>query len=459
MKSISMLILFVLASTCTFAQAVSSESSNTIKIEDAYWPLNSENKADAYSWLSKDGLRLYFTRDNSIDEIWKATRKSLNEPFSNPESLSIEGLAGDNEVFSSWLTSDENTIYFITREDNVGYSTSLYKANYDKINNKFTNPIKINLGLASKDDESDIFISGPSLTNDLTQLYVYYSEPGDGGDRIASFTSTDGLNYTFKNFLNNAENYCPGSISSDGLSFYLTLREQKNTLVKLSRTDLNSDFSNPIYFLIDTSAHSGKNYYQPNVNTELGILSITYGLGSWETNDLDVIKMPTQISTEPIIAKVEVPEDYDLNLEPIELVDSAVATYIETDDLAILIEDTCCASAVESLPTLPPDPDFETEDIITLQRVSNPHKKIKFESMPNPASNVFHINYDFEGETNGNLVFELMDLNGRLIKHFMLEENAGSLDVDISQIAEGIYIYRISSPNFINENKRLLVKR
>jgi hypothetical protein len=306
MKSISMLILFVLASTCTFAQAVSSESSNTIKIEDAYWPLNSENKADAYSWLSKDGLRLYFTRDNSIDEIWKATRKSLNEPFSNPESLSIEGLAGDNEVFSSWLTSDENTIYFITREDNVGYSTSLYKANYDKTNNKFINPIKINLGLASKDDESDIFISGPSLTNDLTQLYVYYSEPGDGGDRIASFTSTDGLNYAFKNFLNNAENYCPGSISNDGLSFYLTLREQKNTLVKLSRTDLNSDFSNPIYFLIDTSAHSGKNYYQPNVNTELGILSITYGLGSWETNDLDVIKMPTQISTEPIIAKVEV---------------------------------------------------------------------------------------------------------------------------------------------------------
>jgi hypothetical protein len=62
-----------------------------------------------------------------------------------------------------------------------------------------------------------------------------------------------------------------------------------------------------------------------------------------------------------------------------------------------------------------------------------------------PASNVFHINYDFEGETNGNLVFELMDLNGRLIKHFMLEENAGSLDVDISQIAEGIYIFRITS--------------
>ena len=50
-----MLILFVLASTCTFAQAVSSESSNTIKIEDAYWPLNSENKADAASGSQQGG--------------------------------------------------------------------------------------------------------------------------------------------------------------------------------------------------------------------------------------------------------------------------------------------------------------------------------------------------------------------------------------------------------------------
>jgi len=461
MKIILTFILSIMASVHSFGQPEDLRILNEILIEDSYWPLNSENGADAYSWLSEDGLRLYFTRDNSIDEIWKANRKSINEPFSNPESVSIVGLAGDSEVFSSWLTPDENSIYFITRQDNMSYSTSLYKAQYDKINNKFINPIKINLNIVDENIETRIFISGPSLTFDLSQLFVYYSEPGEGGDRIACFTSNDGINYAFKNFLNNAENYCPGTLTNDGLSFYLTLREQNNTLVKLSRTDLNSDFSNPIFYKIDTLVHSGKNYYQPHVNTKLGIISMTYGTGSWETNDLEIIKIPTVISTEPILASnVDTDESWNEYLEFIKLEDSAFAVYVDEDSVKA-VEEYCCALEEKSMPVLAlgDSMSIEISELQTLQKVSNPNKRIIFEAMPNPVSDVFHLIYNFEDVTKEKLVFELMDLRGNIVKSEVLTQNSGNLEIDINSIAEGIYFYRIKSLNFVSENRRLFIKR
>src|SRR5688572_8629593 len=108
------------------ALAANSQPIGDTDLEPQNLSLNAEYRADAYSWLSKDGLRLYYTRDNSEDEIWKAERKNLDEEFKNPEQVSITGIQGSHEVFSCWLTDDEKTLYFVTHRTADGFSTSLF---------------------------------------------------------------------------------------------------------------------------------------------------------------------------------------------------------------------------------------------------------------------------------------------------------------------------------------------
>jgi hypothetical protein len=85
--------------------------------------LNSTDSADAYPWISPDGLRLYFTKGDGVnDDIFVSTRNDLSEAFSAPLPLDIDFMATRN--ISCWLSNDELEIYFTTGElgDSVMYS-------------------------------------------------------------------------------------------------------------------------------------------------------------------------------------------------------------------------------------------------------------------------------------------------------------------------------------------------
>ncbi len=419
MKSIFAFTLSLICSLAALAQPADG-----VVLEPQNMPLNMENQADAYSWLSKDGLRLYFTRDNSSDEIWKAERKSISDEFINPKSISIDGVLGD-DIFSCWLTEDEKTVFFVTHENKGVFSTTLYRASYNEQSKSFKNPLKINLTGGEISVATSIFISGPSLTADLSQLFVYYN--GDhSNERIACFISQDGINYEFKSFLNNADNYCPGSLADNGLSFYLTLRNEDNLLVKLTRPDLNSEFGNPTYFIIDSSINTDKNYYQPCVNSELGIISLTYGVGTWESNNLAIITIPTQ-KTDYSDKVVFIPPTID-SLEYAEVVyeDMVAADEIAFDTIAITSYD-CFFADTSALDTIHSffictfcNPEvgvfaleinfedtlaFETEDNFATPVSNNTTIGNSFLGMPNPASSSFRIIYDIKTNSSERPVF------------------------------------------------------
>jgi hypothetical protein len=476
MKSIFAFTLSLICSLAALAQPADG-----VVLEPQNMPLNMENQADAYSWLSKDGLRLYFTRDNSSDEIWKAERKSISDEFINPKSISIDGVLGD-DIFSCWLTEDEKTVFFVTHENNGVFSTTLYRACYNEQSKSFKNPLKINLTGAEISVATSIFISGPSLTADLSQLFVYYN--GDhSNERIASFTSQDGINYEFKSFLNNADNCCPGSLADNGLSFYLTLRNEDNLLVKLTRTDLNSEFGNPTYFIIDSSINTDKNYYQPCVNSELGIISLTYGIGTWESNNLAIITIPTQKTDYSdnvafIPPSVDSISSVDINFEEkpennilVDTISSIKFDWVFTDE--VLIADSFATIAAfqctyeYTVPnvvfldeTLTDDTlAFDTEDDFSTPVSNNRTDLNSFLGMPNPASSSFRIIYDIKTNSSERPFFELTNLNGQVIKRFELESTSGNFDIDINGLAEGLYLYRVITSDFASEVKKLVVKR
>lgn len=445
MKSFFALTLSLICSLAALAQPADG-----IVLEPQNLPLNMENQADAYSWLSKDGLRLYFTRDNSSDEIWKAERKSISDEFINPKSISIDGVLGD-DIFSCWLTADEKTVFFVTHENKGVFSTTLYRASYNEQSKSFKNPLKINLTGGEISVATSIFISGPSLTEDLSQLFVYYN--GDhSSERIASFSSQDGINYVFKSFLNNADNYCPGSLADNGLSFYLTLRNDDHLLVKLTRQNLNSEFCNPEYFIIDSTINTDKNYYQPFVNSELGIISLTFGLGTWESNNLAIIKLPTEkiIYEEKVVfipTAIDSNQSEDVVYNEVLAVDSAAAfiNYVnfEVYNVEIIEKDTLS---------------FEQDDeqitpISNLKTIAN-----AFLGMPNPASSAFKIIYDIKTNSAERPIFEMTNFNGQVVKRFELESTSGNFEIDITGLAQGVYFYKVYTSQFMSENKKLIVK-
>ncbi len=458
--------------------AAIAQPADGIVLEPQNMPLNQEEKADAYSWLSKDGLRLYFTRDNSSDEIWKAERKRLKDEFINPKTVAINGIVGDYDVFSCWLTEDEQTVFFVTHKNSDGFMTTLYKANYDETSKSFNNPIKINLTGGEISETSSVFISGPSLTADLSQLFVYYNDE-HSIERIAFFTTTDGINYSFNSFMNNAENYCPGSLADEGLSYYLTLRDENNLLVKLTRPNLNSEFGNPEYFILDSTINSDKNYYQPFVNTELGIISLTYGLGTWESNNLAIIKLPTQkivydenivfipptiesTKSEEVVYKEELENvAVDSTTQSINYVWNFEAFDSSTIDSTLLAWTSNCKFGYGDF-----DVELRGKDTLSFEPDDNQITPISnsktiensFAEMPNPTATNFRIIYDIKTNSTERPIFEITNINGQIVKQFELESTSGNFEIDITGLTEGLYFYKVYTSQFMSENKKLIVK-
>lgn len=455
MKKNILLTLFLLGSAISYVQSQNPENQSKI------CSFNNADKADAYSWISRNGKRIYYTKDDSKEEIWMAERPGLNHAFQNPVAIKIEGLSGNVEIFSSWLTPDESTLYFITRESDETFNTFLYKANFNKAKASFVNPQKINLDLGSNSNESSIFISGPSLSNDLSELFVYFSSD-DNKDRLAFFEGTDGSNYTFRSFVNNADNYCPGTLSEDGLSFYLTLRSENNILVKLSRSHTHTEFSNPEYFVIDTMRNHGKNYYQPHINASLGILSITYGTGSWQSNDIDIIEIPKTKANEfqPLISEETLSsidaEEYKqpMDEEILALTDTAIIprNLNETlnPDTFIQVNSTEIESQTE-------------ETHIDLNRKSSEIRldknDLNIQLYPNPANEIINLISDFGENHPSEIQVDIIDLTGKVIYTEQISLPGSDISIATSNLKEGIYFCRITVPGIACKNKKFIIDR
>ncbi len=76
----------------------------------------------------------------------------------------------------------------------------------------------------------------------------------------------------------------------------------------------------------------------------------------------------------------------------------------------------------------------------------------------NPASNstVFHYRLPIGEERGAITVF---DLNGKMVAKLNLLDQIGSIEWDIKQVAEGIYIYQLSTEHSSVEAKRLVVTK
>jgi hypothetical protein len=125
--------------------------------------INDPGISDSYPWISKDGLRLYFTKQKGSNITFHvAERKSIHEKFSAPSKLEI-AISEANNNLSCVLSSDEKEI-FILNGDKILHATR------QSVKEKFSAPVVI---ATSKNDAG--FMNGITITDNTAELYVFNS--------------------------------------------------------------------------------------------------------------------------------------------------------------------------------------------------------------------------------------------------------------------------------------------
>lgn len=121
--------------------------------------INSADVADAYPWISGDGLRIYFVKEQTI---YIAERKTATEKFNTPLPLKFEGDV-QTPVLSIWLSNDEKKLFYISQ--NI-----IYTATRKSMNETFSLP-----SVFTNEFKDFEFISSLSFTQKMKDLYLYYA--------------------------------------------------------------------------------------------------------------------------------------------------------------------------------------------------------------------------------------------------------------------------------------------
>jgi hypothetical protein len=125
--------------------------------------LNDANMAESYPWLSKDGLRVYFTKQKGSSITFHfAERASINEKFGAPVKLDIE-VADINNNMSCYLTNDEKEIFILSGD-------KIYTASRGTTKEKFGTLVEI--AAASGNNG---FMNGIALTDNKSEMFVFNS--------------------------------------------------------------------------------------------------------------------------------------------------------------------------------------------------------------------------------------------------------------------------------------------
>jgi Tol biopolymer transport system component len=233
--------------------------------------INSEG-ADAYPWISPDGLTLYFSQGSSVSEsnLYVARRATLNDMFAD---VSQVGQRIPEGSFSCWLSNDEKDIYYIN-------SRKLYHSSRISRTAAFGEPKEVVLPGVSG------FISGPSLSPDGKQLFIY--NHGSDAKKILHFINEEDGNFVSAGELEFPLGYepNPGQLSKDGLKYYVTLgNSDSEKLYMLSRKSLNESFDNALSV---PSVNNSGSVDQPSVSADGSVVVFVKSTGTWTENELCV---------------------------------------------------------------------------------------------------------------------------------------------------------------------------
>jgi len=277
-----------------------STKTKSMLASDSIRPLTELNKpdtADAYPFISSDGLRLYFNQGNTL---YVASRSDVNSEFTNKQLIS--SLFSTSQMQGCWLTSNENEVFYSS-------NYSLYYSTRTSTQSPFSSPQNISL-LGNVIGN----LYGPSLTEDKQQLFL--CNYNNKAYYILKFVKSGTSSYTFADTMKIPTDYMPGpgQLSKDGLKYYVSLKSTTDTekLCVLKRTSLDLSFTDLTF--LDSTINSSDilSNIQPTVTAnESLIVWVKNNNNNWSGNDL-YIKTLSNIQT----SILDVSREKTLNIYP-----------------------------------------------------------------------------------------------------------------------------------------------
>ena len=236
-KNVIILLVYILNSSLSYTQDVEMLiDSTTFDMISSLEEINTSSYAEAYPWISADGLTLYYLKCNPECHINYGKRESLNDDFSNFKELSLNTMS--TYTISFWLTNNELEIYFTSNGE-------LYYSNRNGINEAFNNPVKVNLN-----PDGHMYYLQPSLTQDKSELYIRCTD--DAVNSIWIFSAVDETNFHLVDSLQVPSGYQPGvgQLSKYGLKYYLSIDDEytRKIIGYYTRDSISGKFSQLYYF-------------------------------------------------------------------------------------------------------------------------------------------------------------------------------------------------------------------
>jgi hypothetical protein len=247
--------------------------------------LNDPDKADAYPWISYDGLRLYYTKEeaNGDEALYIAQRSSLFQDFEQSRRISFQF---PGELISAWLTKDEKTMIFASKHVNPidERSSWVFAVERESTEDDFKKPKPLTLiGIDTT------FISGCSFTENMEEMFLFASNEESF---IIILHQVGDLTYQVKDTLPVLENGIihPGQLSKDGLKFYTTIDfplTGQSSLFEYSRTSLKQKFTRvkPCFDMLQPIESS---YNQPSTSANEEVLACVSSKKWWSENELSI---------------------------------------------------------------------------------------------------------------------------------------------------------------------------
>lgn len=255
--------------------------------------VNIDNVAEAYPWISADGLRLYFTQniEGGEDQLYWVSRKDIRDKFGDKQKVAFdgeekEGLA--NSRFSAWLTNDELDIYFISRADG-----ELYHASRNNMNMPFANVRQVELN-----GNVSGFKSAPSLTADGNHLYMYNS---DGTRKILIFKNDGNDIFSLVDEIVPTFEIGPSQLAKDEKKFLLGLGSSWThdcSLYFMGKEDENTAFDKITYIQSRKNDSMLLRISQPTLTQNEKIMVFVGGdSDTWEDNQLYIATSFSKLSS------------------------------------------------------------------------------------------------------------------------------------------------------------------
>ncbi len=240
--------------------------------------INQDKVADAYPFISGDGLRLYFTsnRLGGHGRFFISERKSVKEAFAAPKLLSEFLVDG---YYAGSFTEDELTLCMVK-------SGSIYISKRQNLQTSFGTPVKVK-GI------TESYLFGPAISPDGEQIIVMSKT--DGVDAVKQFRRTADYSYTADGELAIPEKGKPGpgQFSKDGLHYFFSL-ENSQTGVTIWRYTRRSIFERFVDLEeLPVKINALQRNFQPSVNADGTILVHTTSQNDlWEEDDLVLVNDP-----------------------------------------------------------------------------------------------------------------------------------------------------------------------